>query len=196
MSQGAIIPAPADRWERVLWRLRGKRAAPPQRMSATYLLNLASGTFLVGLLIFHLVAARFGIGIVPTDKICIPGDLFLLHYTSPEDSLVRGGTALFVARDLGFKVKNGTTLVKLVAGLPGDRVDVTEDGISINGTFWGPLVTDVMAKANLTLKDVVTSYTIPEGQVLMLGTLPPSYDGRYFGPVSQDLILGKAWRLW
>jgi type IV secretory pathway protease TraF len=32
-------------------------------------------------------------------------------------------------------------------------------------------------------------------QVLMLGTLDASLDGRYFGPVDRSLIRGRAWRV-
>ena len=34
------------------------------------------------------------------------------------------------------------------------------------------------------------------GELLVLGTAPDSFDGRYFGPVPQSAVIGRAVPLW
>jgi len=84
-------------------------------------------------------------------------------------------------------------VAKLVAGVPGDMVEVTAQGISINGRHWGPLNAIVLEKSGKTAESVTRSFEIPEGELLLLGTLPRSYDGRYWGTVKLEQVIGRAW---
>jgi conjugative transfer signal peptidase TraF len=35
-----------------------------------------------------------------------------------------------------------------------------------------------------------------KGQLLILASAPDSFDGRYFGPIAQGNVIGKAWLVW
>jgi len=73
--------------------------------------------------------------------------------------------------------------VKFVAAIPGDVVSESSSGISVNGELWPrsrPLRQDSRGES-LSWKS--GTYVIRRGQVLLLGSNPRSYDGRYFGPV-------------
>lgn len=86
-------------------------------------------------------------------------------------------------------------LIKRVIGLPGETVEFRDGRILIDGHLldepYLPAGTQTLAK---TKGD---SITVEEGDVLVLGdNRENSKDGRYFGPFSQKLIVGRAFVLY
>lgn len=86
--------------------------------------------------------------------------------------------------------------IKRVIGLPGDEVEVREDAVYVNGT---PL-----DEAYTGGRDNVChpgweycgggTVTVPEGMVFVMGdNRTNSEDSRYFGPVPEENIIGRAW---
>lgn len=90
--------------------------------------------------------------------------------------------------------------IKRIIGLPNDRVMVREGRVYING--------QLLNEEDYLAKDIVTSdgsflsegveKVIKEGYYFPLGdNRPYSRDGREFGFISKDMIIGKAWiRYW
>lgn len=90
--------------------------------------------------------------------------------------------------------------IKRVVGIPGDRVKLQSNKIYINGVRLDEsdyLADDVVISPGSFLQEGVER-VIPTGQYLPLGdNRPHSRDGREFGPISIDLIVGKAFfRYW
>jgi len=96
----------------------------------------------------------------------------------------RGDIAVFHSPE-----DHDTVLIKRVIGLPGEEIVVSGTQAYVNGVHlaegylaagqssgnWGPFV-------------------LGEGQYLMLGdNRTNSNDSRFFGPVSEETIIGKAW---
>lgn len=81
----------------------------------------------------------------------------------------------------------GKTLVKYLMGKTGDRVQISNNDILVNGKIVGR----VSEEKRLNLIDL---NTVPEGQVFVLGTHPDSFDSRYkeFGFVKKSALKGKA----
>lgn len=84
--------------------------------------------------------------------------------------------------------------IKRVIGLPGDHVVITEDrqvminGVALDEDYIGDFTT--RCTSNPTNCDV----TVPPGHVFTLGdNRNGSEDSRYYGLVSKDRIVGKAW---
>ncbi len=72
---------------------------------------------------------------------------------------------------------------KYVAAVAGDTVIESSNGILINGRFWPrsrPLSRDSNGAPLIWTSH---KYIVNRGQVLLLGSNPRSYDGRYFGAV-------------
>jgi len=88
------------------------------------------------------------------------------------------------------------TLLKIAAGLPGDSVKLNKGGVWINDLYWGPMHPVQVERLQAQGKTPFTSFVIPKGKLLMLGTLPQSYDGRYVGLVDTSAIEGRASPLW
>ena len=98
---------------------------------------------------------------------------------------------VFAARGLAPAFADGTLLVKRLAGLPGDLVEISTAGVHVNGR----LVAAGLALAGQlghAPTDFQRSYRVPEGRFLALGTHEQSLDGRYYGPVPDAQIRGSA----
>lgn len=85
-------------------------------------------------------------------------------------------------------------LLKRLRAQQGDTVCAAGPAIRINGiTVAIRLVND---KKGRPLPWWQSCQTLSERQVFVLMDAPDSFDGRYFGPVDADLIIGKATPLW
>jgi signal peptidase I len=83
-------------------------------------------------------------------------------------------------------------LIKRVVGLPGDRVEVREGKVYINGQAYKEPYLDQETWGSYGLE------TVPEEHVFVLGdNRRASNDSRSFGVVPYDDIIGRAWvRYW
>ena len=103
--------------------------------------------------------------------------------------------------DLGHE--GSKQLIKRVIGLPGDRVVVANNQITLytpeRPEGYNPDInTDYAATANLVITPGTVDLIIPEGEVFVVGdNRTNSLDSRYFGAISSDEIVGKlVFRLW
>ena len=87
-------------------------------------------------------------------------------------------------------------MAKYLAAGPGDTVEVTEDfRILVNDHLFArglPHLTGLDPKA---LKAFIGRRVLMADQYWMLGTLPMSFDSRYWGPIHGDQIVGRAYVL-
>ncbi|MEI4614978.1 signal peptidase I [Bacillus cereus] len=100
-----------------------------------------------------------------------------------------------------FHGKEGYDLVKRVIGLPGDTVEYKNDVLYVNGkAMEEPYLKQFKEKAvgrvltpDFTLEQITGKTKVPEGQVFVLGdNREVSKDGRMFGFISEDAIVGKG----
>jgi signal peptidase I len=84
-------------------------------------------------------------------------------------------------------------LIKRVIALPGDTIESRNGLVYLNGQ---PLAEPYLATGMLT--DRLPPTKIPEGQIFVMGdNRVNSQDGRFFGPIDEDLVVGKAtFRIW
>jgi conjugal transfer pilin signal peptidase TrbI len=98
----------------------------------------------------------------------------------------------------------GTRFVKEVRGVPGDHVHIDAAGkVEITGkeyrfeTALEPQVVDLLGEtAGKKIADFTLDYSIPAGGYFAMGTLPDSYDSRYWGLVRLDQVVGKGLAVW
>ena len=84
--------------------------------------------------------------------------------------------------------------IKRIIGLPGDVVEVRDQTVFINGQALLEQFPHEAIPPGLYTAPI----TVPENNLFVMGdNRPNSRDSRSFGPINQDLVVGKAWlRIW
>jgi conjugal transfer pilin signal peptidase TrbI len=137
---------------------------------------------------------RFRIGIDSQVHTCLPPyRLWLIDRY--DRTPVRGATFAFVA---GVAMQPffapGQTVVKRMAGLPGDRIAVTPERTAANGVPVGEGLA-LAATLGQAPEAIARVLTVPADAVWMMGGTPDSFDARYWGPLPLAQIRGRAYGL-
>jgi conjugative transfer signal peptidase TraF len=122
-----------------------------------------------------------------------------IYFVEPLNGILKRGDLIFMQCPPGFEkylygrkwLPEGWPLLKTVRGIPGDQYCISENGISVNGKKIGPVYS--VDSQGLPLPASRGCRTVPEKHFLPVSIgLLNSFDGRYFGVVSDSLIIGKA----
>ena len=139
--------------------------------------------------------SRWKIGIDPQATLCLADRVYLVDTKDVRPE--RGGVFVFLSEGAGPVYEDGTKLAKRMTGLPGDRIEITDDlemrvnGVHIAQGFWHLRDVD----AALIRERFTGSRVLKEDEFWMTGESPKSFDSRYFGPVRRDRIVGRAYGL-
>ncbi len=112
------------------------------------------------------------------------GDVYAFHAKGIKVRLSDGGEYF----------ADGTQMMKVVAGVPGDRIDVGADVTRVNGVVEGTGLA-LLKTVNKPPEEIVRHVVVPPGHYFFMGRTYNSYDGRYWGFVSADQIIGKGHRI-
>lgn len=94
---------------------------------------------------------------------------------------------------------DGCEYIKRVIGIPGDRVMVKEGDIYLNGEKLDQsFLPEMVYSSPGEFCQEGVEVTVPDNKYLCFGdNRPNSRDGREFGPIDKDLLIGKAFfRYW
>jgi len=140
------------------------------------------------------VTDRFRIGLDDQSRQCLPPHRWFLMDRYDRD-LGQGALVAFAARGLDPYFRDGQTVVKRVAGVPGDRVTVDPEAVRINGALVGEglALAGTLARAP---SDFHRSDILPSGHLWVMGETGDSFDSRYWGPLPQAQVIGRAYALW
>lgn len=146
---------------------------------AWVLATMAAGNF----------AQHYRIGL-DLDKVkCLPWTAYFIEIG--RYPAVKGEYVAFVANnDLMGQKFNGKLIGKMVLAVAGDKITIKHDVLYVNDAKIDVLHLIQRLRAKPGQFD--TEYIIPKGKFFAYGTEPRSYDSRYWGLVSEDIISGKA----
>ena len=145
------------------------------------------------------IAADFGvsqwlkthfIGVDLQEIKCLPWTAFLYSKKPFRDDLHYGDLVVFRSQGLEPIFKDGSLLTKFAAGLPGDKVEIRNDRAYVNGVYWDRLWGLTYLHEPPGSYD--RSFVIKDDEILTLSVNAGSYDGRYWGPLKKDRIVGYA----
>lgn len=151
---------------------------------------------------YYYGTTRFSIGIDAQKVQSIPGTRFVLTDKADLDPS-RGEIFAFKATFIE-PIEEGQLVMKYVAAVPGDNVQITANGdIFVNGQ---PVVLDdemgvvhglpLAQRFGKTAADYAHDFTVPPRRLFMLGTSQASYDSRYFGPIPTTFLVGRVYQIW
>lgn len=84
-------------------------------------------------------------------------------------------------------------LIKRLIGLPGDVVEIRDNHVFINGQQLNEPYLPADADTGRNLPEGRSTWTLGADEYLMMGdNRSASKDGRYFGPVKYDNLIGRA----
>lgn len=135
-------------------------------------------------------SAQYRIGLDMQRVGCLPWQGYLIALQPYKPTVARGDILMF-SHDLEVfhrQFPGVKSVAKLVAGLPGDQVEVRDDQLFINGVYWDRLWLLGFLEQPAGAFD--RAYVVPEGHYFMAGTAPGSYDSRYWGPITQAQVTG------
>ena len=103
---------------------------------------------------------------------------------------------IFAVESLGAEpaIPDGSLMAKYIRGMPGDTVTITTDQkILINGKQVGEGLYHLKGASPEVLKKFIGSRVLQADEYWVMGTLPRSFDSRYYGPVSSRQIKGRVY---
>ncbi len=111
----------------------------------------------------------------------------------------RGDVVIFKAPTSEPCAADECEYIKRVIGLPGDKVMIKEGDVYLNSEKLDQsFLPEMVYSSPGEYMEEGVEKEVPEGQYLCFGdNRPNSRDGREFGPIDRDLIIGKAFfRYW
>ena len=97
----------------------------------------------------------------------------------------------FVSGDIAVFRKDGRTTTGRVVAVAGDTVDITKDGLMINGAT--QISQDIYFDTTQFQNGVDFPITVGEGQIFVLGdNRPEASDSRIYGCINVKDVKGKA----
>ena len=141
----------------------------------------------------HYIGQRFLIGGDDQVDRCLPDKRIYIIDTYNKD-IWRGDLIAFRAERMAPYFKDGQVVVKIAAGVAGDRVQVDNRQTQINGS----VIIDGLPLAD-KLKQLPSAFkrdeAIPPAAYWVTGKTPKSFDSRYWGYVYDYQVIGRAYAL-
>lgn len=89
---------------------------------------------------------------------------------------------------------DGAFLIKPIAGENGDMLSTKSGRCLVNGADFGPVETVDRTGQQLPVFSI--NRRLEKGEIAVVNPTPRSFDSRYFGPISERQIIGKAVPIW
>jgi signal peptidase I len=159
-------------------------------------------TLVIYLLIHNFIAQPFEVeqeSMVPT---IVEHEYILIDKISPRFSDYDRGDIVVFQPPKGYE-QGGVPFIKRVIGLPGDKVSLENGRVFVTPSGGSavplsePYVVNVDGHTAPTVPrdaEGTAEWTVPDDEYFVMGdNRPESQDSRFFGPISRNSIVGRAW---
>ena len=158
-------------------------------------------TLVIFFVIQNFIAQPYQVQQQSMERTLEPGQYVLVDKLTPRwDSYGRGDVVVFNPPVTW--TSDPTPFIKRVIGLPGDTIEIRDDGmVYVNGVNLDETylyANDAGVQEPTTVSLDQGSWVIPEGQLFVMGDhRQKSADSRVFGPISTSDVVGRAFlRYW
>lgn len=141
-------------------------------------------------IIINAIALKYRLGVDIQKHQCLPWVIYVIELGNPKGHIQRGEYLAFSTKNKMGHGFDGQVIVKLVGAVPGDRLTIKNDTAYVNGILIGGM--DLVRRLGKSPNGFDRDVVVPQGNYLLLGTQPKSYDGRYWGFVEDAEIIGKV----
>jgi signal peptidase I len=153
-------------------------------------------TVVIFFVVHTFVAQPFRVEQGSMETTLLPDQYVLVDKLTPRWSTYERGDIVVFESPESFSTEGGAPLIKRVIGLPGDRIDLQDDHVLVNGIqidepylFLRPDGDPGPTKPS----DGTTGWVVPDGSLFVLGDhRTVSADSRQFGPIAISRVLGRA----
>jgi signal peptidase I len=157
-------------------------------------------TIVIFLVIQNFVAQPYQVKQQSMERTLEPGQYVLVDKLTPRFSPYKRGDIVVFTPPPGW-TDNDTPFIKRVIGVPGDTIEIREDGrVYANGTQLneGYLFTQDGAPQATVAPPSQSRWVVGANQLFVLGDhRMNSADSRSFGLIEHDSVIGRAWlRYW
>lgn len=181
-----------------------KRKAPksPTRNALEWV-AVIGGAILIAVVVRTFILQTFWIPSPSMSPTLVQNDRVLVNKLAYRFHDVNRGDVIVFERPPNEPPSEIKDLIKRVVALPGERVSIMDGKVSIDGKVLDEPYTNgletVLDACPITYVpgiDTAEGFEVPEGHVLVLGdNRVNSHDGRCFGAIDEDLIVGRAFFL-
>jgi len=153
-------------------------------------------TVLIFFVVHTFVAQPFRVEQSSMVSTLLPDQYLLVDKLTPRWAGYERGDIVVFEPPASWRSGQGAPFIKRVIGLPGDRVDLMDGFVIVNGTqLEEPYLFERRGKAEPTepSMDGTTSWHVPDGSIFVMGDhRAASADSREFGPIPVSTVLGRA----
>ena len=162
-------------------------------------------TLVIYLVIHNFVAQPFEVQQASMFPTIVEGEYILIDKLTPRfGDYEYGDVVVFDPPSSSGLDSEGIPFIKRVIGLPGDTVTLENGRVFVTRPGESPVrieepyvVREEDGSPASTLQtngNPVSEWVVPDGTYFVMGdNRPESQDSRAFGPIEEDLILGRAW---
>ena len=188
--------------ERGTTAAEGPAPKSPTRNALEWVAVIA-GAVLIAVVIRTFVLQTFWIPSPSMSPTLVENDRVLVNKLSYRFHDVNRGDVIVFERPPTEPPNEVKDLIKRVVGLPGDRVSIIDGTVRIDGEVLDePYVQGLQTiydgsctqpTVDMTGLDTEEGWVVPEGNLFVMGdNRVNSHDGRCFGPIDEDLVVGRA----
>ena len=186
-------------------RAVSRKAKPPKSQIRNMLewIAVVGGAVLIAVVVRTFLLQTFWIPSLSMSPTLVANDRVLVNKLAYRFHDVNRGDVIVFERPPTEAQSEIKDLIKRVVALPGERVSIMDGKVSVDGrkldepyTHGLDTVLDSCPTTNVPGIDTKEGFKVPEDHVLVLGdNRVNSRDGRCFGPIDEDLIVGRAFFL-
>lgn len=142
------------------------------------------------MLIFN---ASFTFAIPAQEYSCLNASYFLVDKSDQKmerDKLL----AFYLPKETQY-FPRGSRWIKLLIGVPGDEVVITESSVFVNGKEYVNNMKMLLMKLEMDKSEVERTIILGRDEYFMVGETPLSYDSRFWGVISDINVIGNAYAI-
>ena len=124
---------------------------------------------------------------------CLDQWLFLVDKSDKD--LKKGHMVAFHHKEGAKKIPKGIGLIKILRGVSGDRIKVTENYTEVNGVRFDISMTFGLKVLEDEAAIYEREFIVPEGHYFFMGTTKFSNDSRFWGTIAKEQVVGRSYAI-